>query len=74
MPVKTANDIAALLMAKMEDVAQGKNIAGAETLCRLTEAFCKLVTTQMVYAANNNLPPSIPEIGQVTTPVKALKV
>lgn len=73
MPVKNANDIAVLLMAKMEDVAQGKNISGAETLCRLTEAFCKLVTTQMVYAANNNTQPTIAEIGQVMAPAKALK-
>jgi hypothetical protein len=68
--INNSRDIAKLLLKKMEDVAKGENLTGADTLCRLTETFIKLATIEMQYAHAKSAIPYVPEL--FNGPVPAL--
>lgn len=43
----TSSELAKLLLAKARDSADGKNLTGADTLCRVTETVIKLARLEM---------------------------
>lgn len=63
--IKTSQQLSEVLLKKMEDVAEGKNLAGADTLCRLTETYIKLKTLEMQYAVARKCMPELPDMPQV---------
>lgn len=58
--MKTTKDIAQALMEKIEDAKAGKNLSGAETMCRCIDTLVKLARLEMDYARIRRESPALP--------------
>lgn len=55
----TSKEIAAELMRKIKDAQEGKNLSGAESMCRCVDTLIKLARLEMDYARMRNEKPAL---------------
>lgn len=60
MEAGTSREIAASLMRKIQDANDGRNLVGAETMCRCVDTLIRLARLEMDYARMRNEKPSVP--------------